>query len=65
MPFNLGSLLAAMRPAPFATEKSKVAKIATSALIKKRRIVYAPGILLLVMLVLKLLPERIFRVVDK
>lgn len=54
-----------MPPAPFATEKSKVAKIAARALMKKRRIVYAPRILLVVMLVLKLLPERIFRVVDK
>jgi decaprenylphospho-beta-D-erythro-pentofuranosid-2-ulose 2-reductase len=54
-----------MSPAPFATEKSKVAKIATRALKKKSRIVYAPRILLFVMLVLKLLPERIFRVVDK
>jgi decaprenylphospho-beta-D-erythro-pentofuranosid-2-ulose 2-reductase len=54
-----------MPPAPFATEKIRVAKIATRALAKKRRIVYAPKILLFVTLVLKLLPERIFRIVDK
>jgi len=54
-----------MPPAPFATEKSKVAKIAARALKKKSRIVYAPRVLLIVMLVLKLLPERIFRVVDR
>ncbi len=54
-----------MAPAPFATERTKVAKIASKALLKKKRIVYAPRILKLVMLVLKLLPERIFRFLDK
>ena len=54
-----------MPPAPFATERSVLAKIATRALLKKKRIVYAPRILRFVMLVLRLLPERIFRYVDK
>jgi decaprenylphospho-beta-D-erythro-pentofuranosid-2-ulose 2-reductase len=57
-------MTAKMPPAPFATEKSKVAQIAARALVKRRRIVYAPKILLVVMSVLKNLPERIFRVVD-
>ncbi len=54
-----------MPPAPFATERTEVAKIASKALLKKKRIVYAPRILKIVMLVLKLLPERIFRILDK
>jgi decaprenylphospho-beta-D-erythro-pentofuranosid-2-ulose 2-reductase len=54
-----------MPPAPFATERTEVAKIASKALLKKKRIVYAPRILKLVMLVLRLLPERIFRYLDK
>lgn len=54
-----------MPPAPFATERNVVAKIASRALLKKKRIVYAPRILKFVMLVLRLLPERIFRFVDK
>lgn len=58
-------MTAKMQPAPFAIEKSKVAAIAARALIKKRRIVYAPRILRIVMSVLKLLPERIFRLIDR
>jgi decaprenylphospho-beta-D-erythro-pentofuranosid-2-ulose 2-reductase len=54
-----------MPPAPFATERTEVAKIASKALLKKKRIVYAPRFLKIVMLVLKLLPERIFRILDK
>jgi decaprenylphospho-beta-D-erythro-pentofuranosid-2-ulose 2-reductase len=58
-------MTAKMSPAPFATEKSKVAALAARALMGKRGIVYAPRILRIVMLVLKLLPERIFRLVDR
>ena len=54
-----------MPPAPFATERTEVAKIASKALLKRKRIVYAPRILKLVMLVLRLLPERIFRFLDR
>lgn len=54
-----------MSPAPFATNKSAVAKIAAKGLRKKKRIVYAPRILILVMFILKFLPERIFRILDK
>ena len=54
-----------MPPAPFATDKTEVAKIAIRALVKNKRIVYSPRILRLMMFVVKLLPERIFRVVDK
>jgi decaprenylphospho-beta-D-erythro-pentofuranosid-2-ulose 2-reductase len=51
--------------APFATNKDVVAKIALKGLRRKKRIVYAPRILLLVMTVLRLLPERLFRILDK
>lgn len=51
--------------APFATNKDVVAKIAVKGLKRKKRIVYAPKILLLVMSVLRLLPERLFRILDK
>jgi decaprenylphospho-beta-D-erythro-pentofuranosid-2-ulose 2-reductase len=54
-----------MPPAPFATDRTVVAKIASKALLKKKRMVYAPRILKLVMLVLRLLPERIFKFFDK
>ena len=54
-----------MSPAPFATNESAVAKIAANGLRKRKRIVYAPRILFLVMFILKLLPERIFRILDK
>ena len=54
-----------MSPAPFATNESAVAKIAAKGIRKKKRIVYAPRILLLVMFILKFLPERIFRILDK
>lgn len=54
-----------MSPAPFATNVSAVAKIAANGLRKRKRIVYAPRILFPVMFILKLLPERIFRILDK
>jgi decaprenylphospho-beta-D-erythro-pentofuranosid-2-ulose 2-reductase len=49
---------------PFAIEIDKVTKIAAKGLKRKKRLVYAPKILLLVMFILKLLPERIFRIID-
>lgn len=52
-------------PAPFATTLEKVALIAVDALRRRKRIAYAPKKLKFVMLVLKLLPERIFRIIDK
>ena len=54
-----------MTPAPFATEKTEVPKVASRALLKKKSIVYAPRILKLVMLVLRILPEGTFRFLDK
>ena len=51
--------------APFATNKRVVAKIAVDGLYKKKRIIYAPRKLKFVMFVIKLLPERIFRIIDK
>jgi len=52
-------------PAPFATDRKTVAQIAANGLRKKKRIVYAPKILLLVVFALKILHERIFRLIDK
>jgi decaprenylphospho-beta-D-erythro-pentofuranosid-2-ulose 2-reductase len=54
-----------MPPAPFATDKVTVAKIAARALRNKSRIAYAPRILFFVMPILKILPERIFRLLDR
>ena len=51
--------------APFATNRDVVAKIASKGLISKKRIVYAPRILVVVMFILRLLPERVFRMIDK
>jgi decaprenylphospho-beta-D-erythro-pentofuranosid-2-ulose 2-reductase len=51
--------------APFATNKDTFARIASKGLVRKNRIVYAPRILVLVMFVLRLLPERVFRILDK
>jgi decaprenylphospho-beta-D-erythro-pentofuranosid-2-ulose 2-reductase len=58
-------MTAGLSVAPFATNRDAVAKIAVSGLIRKKKIVYAPRILVLVMFVLRLLPERIFRILDK
>jgi decaprenylphospho-beta-D-erythro-pentofuranosid-2-ulose 2-reductase len=52
-------------PAPFATTLEKVGSIAVNALVGRKRIVYAPKKLLFVMFVLRILPERIFRIIDK
>jgi decaprenylphospho-beta-D-erythro-pentofuranosid-2-ulose 2-reductase len=54
-----------MPPAPFATDKETVAKVAVNALRRKKRIVYAPRILSLVMFILKHLPEKLFNRLDK
>ena len=52
-------------PAPFSTNRKKVAKIAVNGLRKRKRIVYAPKFLILVMFLLKLMPERVFRAIDR
>lgn len=54
-----------MPVAPFAINKESVAKIAARGLLDKKRVIYAPRILMFVMFVLRLLPERIFRIIDK
>jgi decaprenylphospho-beta-D-erythro-pentofuranosid-2-ulose 2-reductase len=54
-----------LKPAPFATHPSVVARIATNALSKNRRIVYAPRYLNIVSFVLRLIPEAIFKIIDK
>jgi len=51
--------------APFATNISNVAEIAIKGLRRNKRIVYAPKILNLVVFLLKLMPERVFRVIDR
>jgi decaprenylphospho-beta-D-erythro-pentofuranosid-2-ulose 2-reductase len=52
-------------PAPFAINQDLFSRIASRALARKKPIVYAPRILLPVMFLLKLLPEKIYRVIDK
>ena len=54
-----------LSPAPFATNRNVVAKIAVKALKAKKDIVYIPRILRYVVLGLKHLPERIFRIIDQ
>jgi decaprenylphospho-beta-D-erythro-pentofuranosid-2-ulose 2-reductase len=54
-----------LSPAPFATSLERVARLTADALRKRKRIVYVPKKLKYVMFVLKLLPERIFRIIDK
>ena len=51
--------------APFSTDRDTVSKIAVMGLLKKKKVVYAPRILFLVMFLLKSLPERIFRILDR
>ena len=51
--------------APFAINKKVVAKITADGLRKKKRIIYAPRKLRFVMFVVKMLPESIFRIIDK
>jgi decaprenylphospho-beta-D-erythro-pentofuranosid-2-ulose 2-reductase len=58
-------MTAGLSAAPFATEKEIVAKIASKAILRKKPIAYAPRVLGSVMFVLKLLPERVFRILDK
>ena len=52
-------------PAPFAISLEFAARISANGLIRRRKVVYAPSILRIVMKVLSLLPERIFRLIDK
>jgi decaprenylphospho-beta-D-erythro-pentofuranosid-2-ulose 2-reductase len=48
-----------LKPAPFALDTKQVAQIAIAGLTKKKRIIYAPGILKYVFMVVKILPQRI------
>jgi short-subunit dehydrogenase len=48
------------KPAPFATDKNKVAKIAVNQLTKNKEIMFAPRLLNYLFLVLKLIPNKIF-----
>lgn len=52
-------------PAPFAIDRKKASRIAVNGLLKNKRIVYAPKFLSIIMLVLRILPERVFRIIDK
>jgi decaprenylphospho-beta-D-erythro-pentofuranosid-2-ulose 2-reductase len=63
--FVYSKMTANLKPAPFATHPNVVARIATNALYKNKRIAYAPRYLNIVSFVLRLIPERIFRVIDK
>jgi len=58
-------MTAGLSAAPFATEKDVVARIAVKGLMRKKPVVYAPRILILVMFMLRILPERVFRILDK
>jgi decaprenylphospho-beta-D-erythro-pentofuranosid-2-ulose 2-reductase len=50
---------------PFSTDVTTVAQIAVKALIRKRKIVYAPRLLLLVTIVFKNIPKFIFKFIEK
>jgi decaprenylphospho-beta-D-erythro-pentofuranosid-2-ulose 2-reductase len=52
-------------PAPFAIDLERAARISAEGLVGKKRVVYAPRILKIVMNALKLFPESIFRLIDK
>jgi decaprenylphospho-beta-D-erythro-pentofuranosid-2-ulose 2-reductase len=54
-----------LRPAPFSIDLKKISKIAGIALLKKKKIVYAPRFLSIIMFVLRNLPERVFKIFDK
>ena len=58
-------MTAGLPPAPFAITQMSLAKIAVKGLKKRRKVIYAPRKLRMIMLILKLLPERIFRILDK
>jgi decaprenylphospho-beta-D-erythro-pentofuranosid-2-ulose 2-reductase len=52
-------------PAPFAISLEKAARISAKGLIRNKNVVYAPSILKFVMNILKLFPEKVFRLIDK
>jgi decaprenylphospho-beta-D-erythro-pentofuranosid-2-ulose 2-reductase len=54
-----------LSPAPFPTTRSQVAKLSTRALKKKAKIVYSPRYLRGVMGIIRILPERVFSLIDK
>lgn len=54
-----------MSPAPFATTRLQVAKSTTRALKKKARVAYSPRYLKGVMGIIRILPEKVFWLIDK
>lgn len=62
--FVLSKMTVGMMPAPFATSVAHVGKVVVRALGKNRKIVYVPGILKLIFLILRVLPEGLFRKVS-
>jgi decaprenylphospho-beta-D-erythro-pentofuranosid-2-ulose 2-reductase len=62
--FVFTKMTSGLHPAPFATDVDKVGKIAAKAILKRKRIVYAPRALFLLMGVLRILPEHLFRKID-
>jgi decaprenylphospho-beta-D-erythro-pentofuranosid-2-ulose 2-reductase len=59
--FVFSRMTEGMNPAPFATTVAHVAKVVVKALGKNRKIIYVPGILKLIFLILRVLPEGLFR----
>jgi len=63
--FVLTKMTAGLKSAPFSTNRTHVGEITRKALHQKRRVVYAPRYLSFVVFILKLIPERIYRILDK
>jgi decaprenylphospho-beta-D-erythro-pentofuranosid-2-ulose 2-reductase len=63
--FVFTKMTGGMKPAPFATSQGKVSQIAVKGLKRKKKVVYAPRKLIMVMFLIRLLPERLFRLLDK
>ena len=63
--FVFTKMTSGMKPAPFATTQANVTRVAVKGLEKKKKVVYAPRKLFLIMFIIKLLPERIFKLLDK
>ena len=59
--FVFSRMTEGMKPAPFATSAAHVGKLVAKALGKNRKIIYAPRILRLVFLFLRVLPDSFFR----
>jgi decaprenylphospho-beta-D-erythro-pentofuranosid-2-ulose 2-reductase len=54
-------MTAHLKPPPFSTTPEKVADAVAGAIERQARVVWVPGVLRWVMLVLRVLPERVFR----